>query len=185
MPQHSHRSCSPGWLSLHPGRIPPRQWRATSTRTVTREQLSRWHSHAGGPEDWHVFLDPGVRGHMLRGHLEKGSSYNPIAIAGYLKVLRAGQERQGWRTGWTRGQQNTQNTTAAESPFCVQIGSFICLLVETGSHCASPGWTATQRPACFCLPGAEIKGAHPAMWQILACASDWAHDPPASTSRES
>lgn len=127
LPQHSHRSRSPGWLSLHPGRIPPRQWRATSIRTATREQLSRWHSHARGPEDWHVFLDPGVRGHMPRGHLGKVSSYNPIATSGYSKVLRMGSGKTGLDP---RSAEYTQHNCSRVFCLFVYISdrSFACLL---------------------------------------------------------
>lgn len=36
---------------------------------------------------------------MLRGHLGKVSSYNPIATSGYLEVLRTGSGKTGLENG--------------------------------------------------------------------------------------
>lgn len=45
LPQHSHGCCSPGWLPLHPGGIPPSRGKAAATHNdTTQRPLTQFHA---------------------------------------------------------------------------------------------------------------------------------------------
>ena len=104
LPQHSHGCCSPGWLPLCPGGIPPGRGKAAATHDdTTQPALTQFHACHHQEDEAHTFSPSysevlGCRSHPEAEAAEAkhpGSSLSPLPSGS-----RAGEVGPGWTQVW-------------------------------------------------------------------------------------
>lgn len=104
LPQHSHGCCSPGWLPLCPGGIPPGRGKAAATHDdTTQPALTQFHACHHQEDEAHTFSPsyPEVLGCRSHPEAEAAEAKNPGSwLAPLPSGSRAGEVGPGWTQVW-------------------------------------------------------------------------------------